>query len=400
MEKLEIFKFLLKKEHYSNYRHKITKDIFPEMLHPLYESLEETHSQGSVDVSLRELWAVHLIRYPTLTESKKNVLKSLFSKIHETEELSTELAEFVIDKILTEYKATRIAQAALEIAHGKTDDFSIIQGILDDNSNHHDVEIVTSDVRQLTEEIEASYKWSINLPELENAIGKIGPGLIILAGPVNSGKSCMGLSFTYGPNGFAEQGARCVYVGNEENRKRMMLRAISCYTGMSRDEITENPEYAQKVFEKIKGNTMMVLNSVTAFSELTHITHKFKPDCLIVDMLDKVQSSTSYRSDRHLQLGDIYARARDLADKYQCAIFGLSQTNGDSFGQLVIDQNQLAGSRVDKAANADLILTLGQLPSSDENNNFRQIYVAKTKSTGDKAKVTCNLIPHLSRIVS
>ncbi len=399
VEKIELFKLLLNKAYYNNYRHKIDKEIFPEALHNLYDSLEEAHKQTNQDVTCRNVWQIHLQMYPTLTEASKNVIKDILTKISESEDLNPDIAQFIVEKSLIELKATRIAQAALEIAQGKSEDFTEIQRLIDDTSSAQEIEMVTTDVAELTNEIEASYKWQLNLPGLHNAIGKIGPGLIILAGPVNSGKSLMGMNFTYGPNGFAEQGANCVYVGNEENRKRMMLRAMSCYTGMTKSEIIANPKLAQQIYDKIKDHVTMVLNPVTSFSELSYVTSKLRPDILIVDMLDKVRLPSGAKLERHLQLGDIYERARDLADKYQCAIFGLSQTNGDTFGQLIIDQNQLAGSRVDKAANADLILTLGSLPSSEEQNNFRTIFVAKTKSEGDKAKITCQIQPHLSRLV-
>jgi archaellum biogenesis ATPase FlaH len=400
MEKLDLFKLLLKKHNYNNYRYKLDKEVFPEVLHDLYVSLETAHQKTTKDITCKDVWYVHLALNPTLTEAKKQALKDILAQINLAEDADPELSEYLFNKSLVELKATRIAQAALEIAQGRSEDFSALQSLLDDTSGSDDIEFVSSDVKSLTEEIAESYKWQFNLPDLDKAIGKIGPGLIIMAGPVNSGKSCMGLSFTFGPGGFAEQGARCVYVGNEENRKRLMLRAMSCYTGMTRDEILDEPEKAQRIYDKIKEQAIMVLNPVTNFSELTHITNKLRPDILVVDMLDKVQAPSSSRSEKYMQLGDIYARARDLSDRYQCAIFGLSQTNGDTFGQLQIDQNQLAGSRVDKAANGDLILTLGQLPSTDENNNFRCIYVAKTKSEGNNSKIYCNIQPSLSRIVS
>lgn len=398
MEKTELFKLLLSKEQYANYRHRVVKEIFPEALHDLYESLEEAHKTTDADITCRDVWAIHQIRYPTLTDANKNVIKDILVKVNESQLLDADIQDSVVNRALVELKATKIAQASLEIAQGKKEDFYEIQRLLDDTSDKHDIEAVSTDAVSLTKEIEDSYRWEFNLPELHEKVGKIGPGLIILAGPVNSGKSAMGISFTFGPKGFAEQGARCVYVGNEENRKKLMLRGMSCYTGMTRPEIIADPQKAQAIYNAIKDNVIMVQDSITSFSKLEYIINQLKPDILVVDMLDKVKLVSTAKAERYMELGDIYARAREAGDKYQCAIFGLSQTNGDTFGQLTIDQNQLAGSRVDKAANADLILTLGQLSSSEEQNNFRRIFVAKTKSEGDKEKINCMIQPHLSRI--
>ena len=46
-----------------------------------------------------------------------------------------------------------------------------------------------------------------------------------------------GLVFVAAPFGFAEQGAKIHAFINEEPAIRTQMRAISCYTGMTREEI-------------------------------------------------------------------------------------------------------------------------------------------------------------------
>lgn len=401
-EKIEIFKLLLSKEYYNIYRHRLDAEIFPEALEDLYESLIETHSMAKGDVTARELYAMHLTRHKTLTEANKNVIVDVVKQINDVAMPDPDVAETLINRGLLELKATRIARAALQIAQGNDEDFSEIQRLIDDNSSSGDVEVITDDLAELLEDIQATYKWEFNLPELNEKVGKIGPEVFgILAGPVNSGKSLMGIHFVFGPNGFAEQGAMCLYIGNEESLKRTMLRGISCYTGLTRKELWENTKQAQEQFNKIKGNIKVIDDHSMTFSKLEFLTKKYKPDIIIIDMLDKIKVGIGFGIGKsHEKLGFIAERAREHANKFKCAVFGLSQTNGDTFGQLTIDQNQLAGSRVDKAANCDLVLTLGQLPSSEEGGeNFRRIYVAKSKLEGNGAKISCAIQPELSRLV-
>jgi archaellum biogenesis ATPase FlaH len=399
-EKIEVFKLLLSKEYYNIFRHRLDPEIFPEALEDLYESLIEAHATAKGDITARELYAMHCTRHKTLTEANKNVIVEIIRQINDVAVPDADIAEVLISRALVELKATRIARAALSIAQGNDEDFSEIQRLIDDNASAAEIEVVTSNIGDLLEDIQSTYKWEFNLPELNERVGKVGPEVFaILAGPVNSGKSLMGINFVFGPGGFAEQGAMCLYIGNEESLKRTMLRGISCYTGLTRKDLGNNIKAAQKDFDKIAGNIKVIDDISMTFSKLEYLTKRYKPDIIVIDMLDKVHVGGGFGKS-HEKLALIAERAREHAKKFKCAVFGLSQTNGDTFGQLTIDQNQLAGSRVDKAANCDLILTLGSLPSSEEGNeNFRRIYVAKSKLEGNGAKINCAIQPELSRLV-
>lgn len=401
MEKLEIFKLLLDKNNFNEYRHKLDKAIFPEILWDLVDALYEAHTYTTTDVTLRDVWNVYLTANPTLTTAKQNVVKDILAKINEVESITPEIASHVVAKAMIELKATTIAQKALEIAHGKHEDWSELQRLLDTDVVQDDISLVTTDLSDLNSDISRTYKWRFNLAQLNEFVGPIGPEVFaVLAGPVNSGKSLMAINFVFGPGGFAEQGAKCLYIGNEESLKRTMMRGACCYTGMTKDEIAKDTETAQEQFNHIKDNVYLIDDISMNFNKLNHIVNKLKPDIVVMDMLDKVSITGSFqRGDE--KLARIYEQARELAKKHQCAVFGLSQTNAETFGKLVIGQNELANSRVDKAANADLVLTLGQLPSgAEEDNLFRQIYIAKSKLEGNDKKVNCRIIPKLSRLVA
>lgn len=400
MEKVEIFKLLLNKLEWNLYKHRVDKEIFPEILHDLFGSLEEAHKTSKNDITCKELWYIHNTRYPTLTESNKNIIKSVIKQISDAEVLDPTIVEQVFNRALVELKATRIAQAALEIANGSNEDFSALQRLIDVDVTKEDINLVNTDLTELLHDISESYKWKFNLPQLDRAVGKIGPQVFcVLAGPVNSGKSLMGISFTFGPGGFAEQGAKCVYVGNEEDMRRTVLRAYSSFTGMTRDEINNNPSRANTLFKKIRPNIYPIDDYSMNFSKLEYIIKKYKADIVVLDIIDKIKMGGSFQREDQ-RLSKIYEMAREIAKKHNCAIIGTSQTNGDTFGQLIIEQNQLAGSRVDKCANVDLLLTLGSYPVAEETmTNHRRIYVAKSKLGGNDARINCMIEPYLSRLV-
>ena len=73
-----------------------------------------------------------------------------------------------------------------------------------------------------------------------------GGNLMIAFARPETGKTAFWVSLCAGPNGFAEQGAKIHAFINEEPAIRTQMRAISCYTGMTREEIIARKRYSTK----------------------------------------------------------------------------------------------------------------------------------------------------------
>ena len=86
--------------------------------------------------------------------------------------------------------------------------------------------------------LDVTTKWKFNIPVLKENVGGIGGGNLMIAfARPETGKTAFWVSLCAGPNGFAEQGAKIHAFINEEPAIRTQMRAISCYTGMTREEI-------------------------------------------------------------------------------------------------------------------------------------------------------------------
>ena len=402
VERAELFKLLLKKEYYNEYGHVLDAEIFPDVLQDLYESLMAAHKTTTNGISPRELLNYHVNHNPTLTAANKQVVREILEKVQEAEPISPEIVRDTVEVALKQLKANRLANAAIQIAHGKSNDFDEIYAILNDTDTTIDVEYTTKDIQELIDFVDVGYKWEFNLPDLQEAIGSVGPGVFtVFAAPVNNGKSLLGINFIFGRGGYAEQGANCLYIGNEESTQVSMVRGVSCYFGKSFEEIknTSKEELTsmQEEFNILTENVEFVHDVTMTYSKLRKIIEDKKPDIVFIDMLDKMNVSGNF-SRKDEELGAIYAEARKLATTHNCAVFGVSQTNNDSVGTLKITQNQLASSRVEKAANADIILTLGK-NNNAEDADVRCIYVAKAKRKGNGKEVMCKINPELSRLI-
>jgi len=413
MERLDLFKMLTQKSFWETYNHKLTKELFPEELWDVYDALEATHmvhTENTTHVTLREVWAMYLKSNPNITEAKKAVIKDLFTQLGAIEFLSDSVAADVYVRSMVELKATKIAHAALNIANGSSDDWEKINTLLNDEYfDEEEVSYVSTNIKDLRDNLNSTYKWHFNLAGLDAVVGPIGPELFcVLAGPVNSGKTLMGISFVYGPGGFLEQGAKVLHIGNEENMDRTLLRGVSSYTGFTYtggedSELLDpkNEAKAQVMWDKISRNIYPINAVGMDFVKLSRITRQVKPDIILLDMLDKVHTKGKFnRSDE--ALGSIYEHARELGKLHKCAVLGVSQTSAESFGKLYYGFDKLAGSRVEKAANADLIFLLGkQMTEFDGQGDspHRVINIAKAKSTANGKIITCSIQPTLSRLV-
>jgi hypothetical protein len=103
-------------------------------------------------------------------------------------------------------------------------------------------------------------------------------------------------------------------------------------------------------------------------------------------MLDKV-SLIGVSSDmpQHEKLRELYRRTRDLATKYNCAIFGYSQLSAEAEGRVNLNLSMMENSRTGKAAEADLMILIGkyaQIDGSSENDPRRVFNIAKNKISG------------------
>ncbi len=401
MDKLDLLKSLMNKEFWNENSHRISSALFPDMLEDLYESLTFAHSINGSVISAGELYTIHKSRNPTLTTANKQVIYDIILKLKETDELSPDAARYVLDKALTEHKATEIAKTALEIAQGKHENWGDIETLLKTETAKNQIDLVSTDIITINAEVEQG-KYRYNLPALDRALGAIEQStLTVLAGPVNAGKSALAMSFVAAPKGFLDQGARVLHIGNEESYRKSMTRYFSCYTGLTKQEIQEDPKKAQEIWDKVRNQLLMIPGYGLPFTRLNHIIRELKPDIVILDMLDKIGVDKSFaREDQ--RLGYIYEQARESAKRFDCCIFGLSQTDAKSFGKLYYSFDRLHGSKVEKGANADAVITIGAQSgdfNSDADNNLRVLNVAKSKNEGNGAKIHCQINPVLSRFI-
>ena len=148
---------------------------------------------------------------------------------------------------------------------------------------------------------------------LKENVGGIGGGNLMIAfARPETGKTAFWVSLCAGPDGFAEQGAKIHAFINEEPAIRTQMRAISCYTGMTREEIVNDIQTAQSYWSDIKNNISMFDTVDWSMEDIDSHCEKHKPDIIVIDQLDKINVNGTFATSGDLYFGNILIGAYTL----------------------------------------------------------------------------------------
>ena len=397
----QIIKLLLGKKFYTQYKGSITRNVLQGNFGSLFDTIQKAHDKYDADINIDELYSLHTTVYnPAITRAAKEQLSELIEDIRETQEPSKEIADDIV-KILSERDvAQRIAVEATEIFNGKPADFNAITSMIEKYKTglpSEKLDAVTNDISELIEKLNVVSKWQFNLTVLKNNIGGIGPGNLMIAfARPEVGKTAFWVSLVSAPYGFAEQGAKVHAFINEEPAVRTQMRAISCFTGYNKEQIAENTEDAQAEWIKIKDNIKMIDTVDWTLDDIDSHCEKHKPDIIVIDQLDKVNvKGTFARTDEKLRA--IYTGAREIAKRRECVVIAISQASADAHNRDHISFDMMENSKTGKAAEADLIIGIGNRTSNDPTNNTRVLNISKNKITGWHGDPSCILDKYISR---
>ena len=392
---------MLNKKFYTQYKGMLSPTVFSGDISSLYDTVQKAHDKYEEDIKVDELYSIHTAIFnPALTRAAKEKFSELVEDIKEVQEPSKEIAKDIMRILSDRDLAQRIAVEATEIFNGKEANFTEITGMIDSHKTNVDEDknpAVTSNIDEVIELLDVTTKWKFNIPVLKENVGGIGGGNLMIAfARPETGKTAFWVSLCTAPNGFAEQGAKIHAFINEEPAIRTQMRAISCYTGMTRDEIIEDKEMANKSWSEIKDNISMFDTVDWSMEDIDAHCEKHKPDIIVIDQLDKVNVTGTYaRTDEKLR--QIYTSVREIAKRRDCAVIAISQASADAHNRNSISFDQMENSKTGKAAEADLIIGIGRNANSDLENKIRTLCVSKNKINGYHGEPVCTIRRGISR---
>jgi len=397
----QMIRLMLNKKFYTQYKGTLSPTVFSGDISSLYDTIQKAHDKYEEDIKVDELYSLHTAIFnPALTRAAKEKFSELVEDIKEVQEPSKEIARDIMRILSDRDLAQRIAVESTEIFNGKDANFNEIISMIEKHKKNIDEEkvpAVTKNVGEVLDLLDVTTKWKFNIPVLNHNVGGIGGGNLMIAfARPETGKTAFWVSLCAGPHGFAEQGAKIHAFINEEPAIRTQMRAISCYTGMTRDEIIQDKEMAHKSWSDIKDNISMFDTVDWSIQDIDAHCEKHKPDIIVIDQLDKVNVTGTYaRTDEKLR--QIYTSVREIAKRRDCAVIAISQASADAHNRNSISFDQMENSKTGKAAEADLIIGIGRNSNSDLENKIRTLCISKNKINGYHGEPVCTIRRSISR---
>jgi len=350
----QMIRLMLNKKFYTQYKGTLSPTVFAGDISSLYDTIQKAHEKYEEDIKVDELYSLHTTIFnPALTRAAKEKFSELVEDIKEVQEPSKEIAKDIMRILSDRDLAQRIAVESTEIFNGKEANFNEISNMIEKHKHGIDdekVPAVTNNISEVLDSLSVTTKWKFNIPIIKENIGGIGAGNLMIAfARPETGKTAFWVSLCAAPNGFAEQGAKIHAFINEEPAIRTQMRAISCYTGMTREQVMQDVETAQSYWGQIKDNISMFDTVDWSMEDIDAHCEKHKPDIIVIDQLDKINVTGTYaRTDEKLR--QIYTATREIAKRRECAVIAISQASADAHNRNSISFDQMENSKTGKAA--------------------------------------------------
>ena len=396
---LSLIRSLMDKEFYDSHRGAKCPDrLFSKDVRKIKQSIDRAMDRYERTVSPDEIEALFMSNNPTMTTAQKQAYGSLFNQIKRESPMGGDVAQEVLSKLFQQVVGEDIANLGFDYVNGDRNSLEPLRDLLeryaDDFTPDLRIEWDDIEIDTLLNMNDLESQWTFNIPSLTRKVEGVNAGhLIEIGARPNTGKTSFHASLIASPNGFAHQGARCVILCNEEASHRVGARYLTAATGMTMQEVKNNPSRARDVYDAVKKNIKIKDASDRDMAWVESVCKSYKPDIVVLDMGDKFARTGGFaRPDEALKANAIYAR--QIAKSHNCAIFYMSQLSADAEGKVLLNQSMMEGSRTGKAAEADLMVLIAKNPVVDgqeEEDTQRHLNVVKNKLSGWHGVVHCEL---------
>ena len=399
MMEFALVKTLLNKEFYDNNKGVRCPDkLFTKDIRLVKKTIDYAMDTYEKDLSVAELEALFFSNN-TLTTANKESYKDVFRRINKEDAMSQGIAEEVLSKMFQQVVGEEVANIGFEYVNGGEHSLEPLRNLIKNYQDDFmpnlkvDWDDMSIDTLLKANDIECQWKW--NIPSLKKRVEGISAGHFVIVGArPNTGKTSFHASTLASPGGFADQGAKCMILCNEEPSHRVGARYLSAATTMSMEEVKGNYALAATRYKTISENIYIKDSTGKDMAWVEAVVKACSPDVVVLDMGDKFASKGG--SDSHIYLKDAAIHARNIAKQHNCAIIWMSQLSADAEGKVYVDQSMMEGSKTGKASEADLMLLISRNPAkvegADDQDPQRHLIIAKNKLKGGwHGKITCKL---------
>jgi len=387
------------REFYDEHRGSRCPDrLFSKDVRKIKQTIDTAMDRYERTVTPDEIEALFMANNPTMTTAQKQAFASLFSSIKREQPMGGDVAQEVLSKLFQQVIGEDIANLGFDYVNGDKSSLEPLRQMLeqygDDFTPNLKIEWDDIELETLLDRNDLEARWTFNISSLTRKVEGVNAGHLIEVGArPNTGKTSFHASLIASPGGFAHQGANCIILCNEEGYHRVGARYLTAATGMTMQEIKNNPSKARDLYAPVKERIKIKDATGRDMAWVESICKAYKPDIVLLDMGDKFAKTGGFaRPDEALKANAIHARM--IAKQHECAVFYMSQLSAEAEGKVILNQSMMEGSRTGKAAEADLMVLIAKNPpmqGQEDESPERHMNIVKNKLTGWHGDVTCML---------
>ena len=390
----QVLGFVLDNDFFTKVSNIVTRDMFTGEMRDVFDVISYAHTQYGTSVNVRELGALFNDRNPAMPDSTREKAQALIAGLEAGTPDRHDLYLDLVNNFWLRDRARQIGEKAIEIFTGESEDFGGLRQLIDvveDGriSDKTTYQVVEDDIDTLLDENTGEPDFPFEFELIREHVPGLDRGnLGILFARPEVGKTtfCCFLAASY-----IRQGFRVTYWANEEPAKKIKLRIIQSFVGITKDEMKADRERLRTVYAREIAPYLTIMDSVgTSVEEADDYAKLNKPDVMFMDQLDKFRIGGEYnRGDERLK--ETYVKAREIAKRNDCLVWAVSQASYEAHDRQFIDYSMLDNSRTGKAGEADIIIGIGKTGASDVTNTVRHVCISKNKINGYHDMINANI---------
>jgi replicative DNA helicase len=365
---------------------------FPKELQPVYSILDnyQTNNEDKADLSVADM--ANLLA--GVQHKDKDYYLGVLQNLEKLD-VSADTTVKLIHRILANKRLNELSLVAHDAKEGRTDIdkvLTLISRFQEEQTGQEQEELeedvfATDDLHVLIEGALKTPGLRWRLKTLNEMLGSLRKGDFgfIFARPETGKTTFLASETTFMCEQLAEGDGPILWINNEEQSDKVMLRCIQAATGCSLPQLYSDLAKYNDIFkQKTKGKLKIIKDvSIVHKSFVEKLCRRHKPSLIIFDQIDKIVGFDADRED--LKLGAIYQWARELAKKY-APVIAVCQADGTGEGVKWLTMSNVANAKTSKQAEADWILGIGKVndPGYDA---IRYLHASKNKLLGDEDTV-------------
>lgn len=385
---LSVIKLFLTYGTWEQYKDRLSIKDFPKEIQPVFSILDNYHNTNEAKADLAVADLANLLVASSIKD--KEYYLGMVETIQSLD-ASADTTLKLINRLIANKQLADISLAAHDAKDGRVDIEQVkkmLSSFLDEQASSDNEEKIgdvfaSDDLAELVGSAvqKQGLRWRLNT--LNRMLGSLRKGDFgfIFARPETGKTTFLASETTFMAGQLAEDAGPILWINNEEQSDKVMLRCHQAVAGVDLSTLYSNQAQFNDLYKQHTKGKLKIIKDVAIVHKtfVEKLCKHFKPSLIIFDQIDKIVGFDNDRED--LRLGAIYQWARELAKQW-APVIAVCQADGTGEGVKWLTMSNVANAKTSKQAEADWILGIGKVndPGYD---NLRFLHASKNKLLGD-----------------